>query len=87
VPKDAGLISDIGDEGVWISEPVPAGQSEELPPARRQFDEESTFADGKRAPGEEPRDRFRSFEELLRRNRVDITASCRSCRAERERAA
>ena len=31
--------------------------------------------------------RFRAFEENLRRNRVDITASCRSCDIERKKAA
>jgi hypothetical protein len=31
--------------------------------------------------------RFTAFEEHLRRNRVDVTASCRSCGTERDKVA
>ena len=78
--------SPAGEEDVWMSEPVSNTEQEELPPARRQYGEESVFAAREPRAAETP-SRFHSFEELLRRNRVDITASCRSCRAERERAA
>jgi len=68
------------DTGRNISEVDPGDDTAEFPAAQEDLHRPYPVQQGRN-------ERFRAFEDNLRRNRVDITASCRSCAPGKDKAA